>query len=62
MEIAKTVNKLLANNSLKREIERKAYEYSRSFTWLEVSKEYAKLFNQVIEGKKEAEFIEISAP
>jgi glycosyltransferase involved in cell wall biosynthesis len=59
--IAKMINKLLANKSLKRKIEKKAYEYSRSFTWFEVAKEYAKLFNQVIEDDKEEEAIEISA-
>jgi glycosyltransferase involved in cell wall biosynthesis len=59
--IADAVNKLLANNSLKRKIEQKAYEYSRSFTWFEVAKKYAEVFKQVIGDEIEAESIEISA-
>ena len=59
--IADAVNKLLANNNLKRKIEQKAYEYSRSFTWFEVAKKYAEVFKQVIGDEIEAESIEISA-
>ena len=59
--IADAVNKLLANNNLKRKIEQKAYEYSRSFTWFEVAKKYAEVFKQVIGNEIEAESIEISA-
>jgi glycosyltransferase involved in cell wall biosynthesis len=59
--IADAVNKLLANNKLKRKIEQKAYEYSRSFTWFEVAKKYAEVFKQAIGDKIEEESIEISA-
>jgi glycosyltransferase involved in cell wall biosynthesis len=59
--IGNAVNKLLDNNCLKSEMERKAYEYSRSFTWFEVAKKYADLFKQVINDKEEVESIEISA-
>jgi glycosyltransferase involved in cell wall biosynthesis len=58
--IANAVNKVLANDSLKREIEKKAYEYSRSFTWFEVAKKYAEVFKQVIGDAIEAESVEIS--
>jgi glycosyltransferase involved in cell wall biosynthesis len=58
--IADAVNKLLDNNNLKRKIEQKAYEYSRSFTWFEVAKKYAEVFKQVIGDEIEAESIEIS--
>ena len=57
--IAEAVNKLLADNHLKRDIEKKAYEYSRSFTWFKVAREYAELFKQVID--EEAKSIELSS-
>jgi glycosyltransferase involved in cell wall biosynthesis len=59
--IAKAINKILGNNRLKSEIEKKAYEYSRGFTWFEVAKKYAEVFKQVIRDQIEAESIEISA-
>jgi glycosyltransferase involved in cell wall biosynthesis len=51
--IADAVNRILADEYLKRKMEKKAYKYSRSFTWFEVAKKYAKLFKQVIINEKE---------
>jgi glycosyltransferase involved in cell wall biosynthesis len=59
--IADAVNKVLANDSLKRNMEKKVYEYSRSFTWIEVAKKYANVFKQIIECETEADPIELSA-
>ena len=46
--ITNEVQKLLENKELRREIERKAYRYSRSFTWPKVAKRYAGIFKQAI--------------
>jgi glycosyltransferase involved in cell wall biosynthesis len=59
--IAEAINKLLTNNRLRIEIEKKAYEYSRSFTWFEVAEKYAQLFKQVIENEEKALPIGLSA-
>ena len=59
--IANAVNRLLDDNCLKLEIEKKAYEYSRSFTWSEVAKKYAKLFKQITTDEEEVTPIEIPA-
>ena len=48
--ITNEVQKLLENKELRREIERKAYRYSRSFTWPKVAKRYAGIFKQAIHG------------
>ena len=59
--IANAVNRLLADEQLKRRMQKKAYEYSRRFTWLEVAKKYAKLFKRVIDYRKEALSVELPA-
>jgi glycosyltransferase involved in cell wall biosynthesis len=46
--IAEEVKKLLDNYKLRREIEKKAYRYSRSFTWPKVAQKYAEIFQQAI--------------
>ncbi|HEX9262191.1 MAG TPA: glycosyltransferase family 4 protein [Candidatus Bathyarchaeia archaeon] len=48
--ITNAVQKLLENKELRREIERKAYRYSRSFTWPKVAKRYTGIFKQAIHG------------
>jgi glycosyltransferase involved in cell wall biosynthesis len=57
--IADAIEKLLSNKSLKREIETRAYEYSRSFIWSRVAERYASLFNLISERKIEAYPIEV---
>ena len=59
--IANAVNRLLADEQLKRRMQKKAYEYSRRFTWLEVAKKYAKLFKRVIDYRKEELSVELPA-
>jgi glycosyltransferase involved in cell wall biosynthesis len=51
--IADAVNRILADKQLKAEMERKAYEYSRGFTWSKVAKKYARLFTQIIGNDQE---------
>jgi glycosyltransferase involved in cell wall biosynthesis len=46
--IAEEVKKLLDNYKLRREVEKKAYRYSRSFTWPKVAQKYAEIFQQAI--------------
>lgn len=58
--IAGAVNRILADNQIKRNMEKKAYTFSRRFTWFEVSKKYAKLFKQVINLEKEELSVELS--
>jgi glycosyltransferase involved in cell wall biosynthesis len=59
--IVDVLETLLSNESLKRETETKAYEYSRNFIWSRVAKKYAELFNLISEHKKEAYPIEVAA-
>ena len=59
--IADAVETLLSNESLKRETETKAYEYSQSCIWSRVAEKYADLFNQISEHKTEAYLIEVAA-
>ena len=59
--IAKEVNRLLSDKELKSSIERKAYEYSRRFTWFEVAKQYAQLFKKVLADKEKEQPIELSS-
>jgi glycosyltransferase involved in cell wall biosynthesis len=42
------VNRLLENKELRREMEKKAYKYSRSFIWPKVAKRYAEIFKGAI--------------
>ena len=58
--IADAVETLISNENLKREIEKKAYEYSRSFIWSRVAEKYADLFNMVSEHKVEEYPIEVA--
>jgi glycosyltransferase involved in cell wall biosynthesis len=46
--IADAVKKLLENNKLRRDIEKKAYRYSRSFIWPKVAQKYTDIFKQAI--------------
>jgi glycosyltransferase involved in cell wall biosynthesis len=59
--IADAVETLICNENLKREIEKKAYEYSRSFIWSRVAKKYADLFNLVSDHKVEEYPVEVAA-
>ena len=43
--ITDCINKLLEDEELRLSLEKRAYTYSRSFTWPKVAQEYAKLFN-----------------
>jgi glycosyltransferase involved in cell wall biosynthesis len=45
--IAACIDKLLDQN-LRKNMQKKAYKYSRRFVWSNVAKEYFKLFNQII--------------
>ncbi len=58
--IADAVETLLSNQSLKMEVETKAYEYSRSFIWSRVAKKYAELFNLISEHKVEEYPVEVA--
>jgi glycosyltransferase involved in cell wall biosynthesis len=46
--ITDAVKKLLENNKLRRDIEKKAYRYSRSFIWPKVAQKYTDIFKQAI--------------
>ena len=46
--IAQQVKKLLENDKLRRDIEKKAYRYSRSFVWPMVAQRYTDIFKRVI--------------
>jgi glycosyltransferase involved in cell wall biosynthesis len=46
--IADGVKKLLENDELRRGMERKAYRYSRSFTWPKVAQKYADILKRAI--------------
>lgn len=43
--ITDCINKLLEDEELRLSLEKRAYAYSRSFTWPKVAQEYVKLFN-----------------
>jgi glycosyltransferase involved in cell wall biosynthesis len=49
--IALAVNKILDSGMLKSRIERKAYAFSRDFTWTKVAKKYSSLFSNVIKER-----------
>jgi glycosyltransferase involved in cell wall biosynthesis len=51
--IASEVGKLLDNEGLRRDMEKKAYEYSRGFVWPKVAREYADIFEQAIHDQGE---------
>jgi glycosyltransferase involved in cell wall biosynthesis len=46
--IAEEVNRLLENEDLRRDIEKKAYRYSRSFIWPKVAQKYTDILKQAI--------------
>lgn len=46
--IAKCINKLLKDERLRRNMEKKAYDYSRKFVWPKVAERYVKLFRELI--------------
>lgn len=58
--ISNAVETLLSNETMKREIEKKAYDYSRNFIWSKVAEKYADLFNIVSEHKIEEYPVEIA--
>jgi glycosyltransferase involved in cell wall biosynthesis len=59
--IADAVETLLSNESLKRETEAKAYEYSQNFIWPRVAEKYADIINLFPKHKTEAYPIEVAA-
>lgn len=48
--IAECIDKLLEDNELRLSLEKKAYAYSRGFTWSKVAEEYARLFKRLLEA------------
>jgi glycosyltransferase involved in cell wall biosynthesis len=48
--IAEQVKKLLENDKLRRDLEKKAYRYSRSFVWPKVAQKYTDIFKRAIHG------------
>jgi len=46
--IAQEVRKLLENKELRKDMEKKVYRYSRSFTWPKVGQKYSNIFKQAI--------------
>jgi glycosyltransferase involved in cell wall biosynthesis len=46
--ISKEVNKLLEDDKLRRNMEKKAYKHSRSFTWPKVAQKYKDILKQAI--------------
>jgi glycosyltransferase involved in cell wall biosynthesis len=47
------IDKLLSNPELRKEIEKKAYFYSRQMIWSNVALNYLKIFNKVVQLRKE---------
>jgi glycosyltransferase involved in cell wall biosynthesis len=47
--IAECIDMLLEDEELRLSLEKKAYTYSRDFTWSRVAEEYARLFNHLLE-------------
>jgi glycosyltransferase involved in cell wall biosynthesis len=50
---SKAVNYLLSNPEIRKEIEKNAYFFSRQMIWENVALSYLKIFNQVVELRKE---------
>jgi glycosyltransferase involved in cell wall biosynthesis len=48
--IAEEVKKLLENDKLRRDIEKKAYRYSRGFIWPKVAQKYTDILKQAIQA------------
>ncbi len=46
--IAKNIIKLLEDENLRREMEKRVYRYSRGFTWDKVAESYSQLFRRII--------------
>ena len=46
--IAECINRLLEDPELKLSLERKAYAFSRTFTWPKVAEKYVRLFNRLL--------------
>ncbi len=46
--VAECINKLLEDPELRLSLEKKAYAYSRNFTWPKVAEKYVKLFNRLL--------------
>jgi len=49
--VAETISRLLEDPELRRILERKAYAYSRNFTWPRVAEKYVNLFNSLLKTK-----------
>ena len=50
--IGECVNRLLDDPELRHSLERKAYAYSRDFTWPKVAEKYSELFNRLLKEKR----------
>lgn len=50
--IAKSIEKLLKDETLRRSMAKKAYKYSRKFVWSNVAQQYIKLFKQLLKAQK----------
>lgn len=50
---AEKIDKILSNSSLKSEIEKNAYSFTRQMTWQNVSVRYLEIFNNIIELRKD---------
>jgi glycosyltransferase involved in cell wall biosynthesis len=50
---AKAIDKLLSDDSLREEMERQAYAYTRSMIWSNVASRYLNVFNKVVELREE---------
>ena len=46
--IAKCIRQLVENEELRKDIEKRVYEYSRKFVWSKVAKAYTELFRRVV--------------
>jgi glycosyltransferase involved in cell wall biosynthesis len=46
--ITREVKRLIENDKLRRTIEKKAYRYSRSFTWPKVAQKYTNILKRAI--------------
>jgi glycosyltransferase involved in cell wall biosynthesis len=46
--ITESIERLLEDSELRLDLERKAYTYSRNFTWLKIAEKYVNLFNSLL--------------
>ncbi len=50
--IAENISRLLEDPELRHSLERKAYAYSRNFTWPKVAEKYVKLFYRILKNQR----------